>query len=184
MNRPRLSHSHSRIGTKPQLRTPERSSQQACRLPGAVAVDHDLDGTILRHRLQLDRSLQCGRHAAIVVENPHLLGERGYRSAVQKSLARNELIVDSSVQFGKVPIHTGQRVRPSLFSVNGCLPRGCCGPPTLGFPGISGFVRVVPQKPIRPLESGECATTRQARSPTLHSSRTTLGRIVSLAPSR
>ena len=69
--------SHSRIGTRPSLRTPERSSQQACRLPSAVTVDHDLEGAIPWHRLQLHRPLQRGRHASVGVHYGRFPREAG-----------------------------------------------------------------------------------------------------------
>lgn len=92
MNPPRMSHSHSRIGTRPSLRMPEKNSQQACRPPSAVTVDHDLAGAILYRRMHLDRTLQFGRHAAVGVESPCLPRERGYKSEAQGGLARVRLI--------------------------------------------------------------------------------------------
>ena len=124
VNPPRMSVSHSWIGTGPPLRTPETSLRKPLRPPSVVTVDHDLDGAILCHRLQLDRPLQRGRPAAVGVENPRRLRERGYRFRAQRGVARNRLIVVSSIQSGKVLIHTGQRGRRPLFSVNGNSPEG------------------------------------------------------------
>jgi len=50
LNPPRMSVSRAWIGTRPSSRTTEMSSPQACSLPSAVTVDHDLDGVILCRR--------------------------------------------------------------------------------------------------------------------------------------
>ena len=54
-----------------------------------------------------------------------------------------------------------------IVSVNGCPPKGCCIPSAEG----------VSPRPSRTLEPVECITVRQARSPTPHPAKSTVGLI-------
>ena len=56
MNQPGLSHSHSRIVTRPFLRTAETSLHKPLRLPNAFTVNQDLEVATCRRWLQLDNT--------------------------------------------------------------------------------------------------------------------------------